>query len=134
MDTFYHSTRNGDDSVTSKQAILAGIAPDGGLFVSDGLGAEKIDLALVVGQDYHATARLVLGTLLGDFSEGEVGACVAGAYADNFDSAAVTPLSPSAMTGCSSFTMGQPAPSRTSPCRCCHASCPSHVRVTDVTS
>ena len=64
MDTFYHSTRNGDDSVTSKQAILAGIAPDGGLFVSDGLGAEKIDLALVVGQDYHATARLVLGTLL----------------------------------------------------------------------
>ena len=94
MDTFYHSTRNGDDSVTSKQAILAGIAPDGGLFVSDGLGAEKIDLALVVGQDYHATARLVLGTLLGDFSEGEVGACVAGAYADNFDSAAVTPLSP----------------------------------------
>ena len=37
MTTFYHSTRSAGDSVTSKQAILAGIAPDGGLYVGDAL-------------------------------------------------------------------------------------------------
>ena len=35
MTTFYHSTRSDSEAVTSKQAILAGIAPDGGLYVSD---------------------------------------------------------------------------------------------------
>ena len=62
--TFYHSTRSGADLVTSKQAILAGIASDGGLYVSDQLGDEKLDLAAITAQGYHATARAVLSALL----------------------------------------------------------------------
>ena len=44
MSTFYHSTRSGTDPVTSKQAILNGIAPDGGLYVSDAITTTALDL------------------------------------------------------------------------------------------
>ena len=94
METLYHSTRSSAQVVTSKQAILAGIAPDGGLYVSDQLGQTKIDLARVAAQGYHATARDVLQTLLSDYTADEVAACVAGAYGSNFDTPAVTPLTP----------------------------------------
>ena len=94
METLYHSTRSADELVTSKQAILGGIAPDGGLYVSDQLGAAQLDLARVASQGYHATARDVLGMLLSDYTADEIASCVAGAYAENFDTPAVTPLTP----------------------------------------
>ena len=94
METLYHSTRSKGEVVTSKQAILTGIAPDGGLYVSDQLGATKLDLAHIAGQSYHATARDVLSTLLSDYTADEVATCVAGAYGENFDTPAVTPLTP----------------------------------------
>ncbi len=49
--SFYHSTRSGASSVTSKQAILTGIAPDGGLYVSDELGEKRVSLETVCGPD-----------------------------------------------------------------------------------
>lgn len=94
MNMLYHSTRNGSNPVTSKQAILQGIAPDGGLYVSDGLGQARVDLPSVCQEGYQATARRVLSTLLTDYTEDEIASCVAGAYGDNFDSPLVTPLSP----------------------------------------
>ena len=94
MTTFYHSTRSDSETVTSKQAILAGIAPDGGLYVSDDAVRNKLDLRAVCQEGYHQIACRVLGTLLPDFTEQEVASCVAAAYADNFDTPAVTPLSP----------------------------------------
>lgn len=94
MSTFYHSTRSRNDAVTSKKAILSGIAPDGGLFVRDEIGEDPIDLELVCSQDYQSTARLVLGSLLPDYTPAEVASCVAKAYGANFDSAAIAPLTP----------------------------------------
>ena len=94
MSNFYHSTRNDNNSVTSKQAILTGIAPDGGLFVSDAVGQKKLDLATVCAGSYHDVARLVLGTLLPDYTAEEIAACVAGAYGPKFDTTEVTPVSP----------------------------------------
>ena len=32
---FYHSTRNGAVTVDSAQAVLSGLAPDGGLYVPE---------------------------------------------------------------------------------------------------
>ena len=93
MNTFYHSTRGNSETVTSKQAILTGIAPDGGLFVSDQLGDAKLDLAQVASQTYHETAAQVLSALLDDYQKDEIESCVAGAYGDNFDTSAVTPVS-----------------------------------------
>ena len=94
MKTFYHSTRSAADSVTSKQAILSGIAPDGGLYVSDGLGEKKLDLATVCAQGFRETARLVLGTLLPDYTADELSACVDAAYGAQWDSDAVCPVTP----------------------------------------
>lgn len=90
----YHSTRGDGDAVPSKQAILQGIAPDGGLYVSDQLGEAQLDLATVCGQDFHANARLVLGALLADYTADELASCVEGAYGTRFDTAAVTPVTP----------------------------------------
>ena len=94
MTSFYHSTRGTADSVTSKQAILAGIAPDGGLFVADWLGERGVDLATVCGQGFNATARLVLGTLLPDYTAEELAHCVQGAYGPQWDSDAICPVTP----------------------------------------
>ncbi len=94
MAMFYHSTRSAHDSVTSKQAILAGIAPDGGLYVSDALGEAPVPLDVVCGQGFHETARLVLGTLLPDYAEDELSSCVAGAYGPQWDTPAICPVTP----------------------------------------
>ena len=92
MASSYHSTRSMESPLPSKQAILKGIAPDGGLYVSDALLDAHVDLAKVCRQGYKATARDVLSALLDDYTPAEIGSCVDGAYGDNFDSAEVTPL------------------------------------------
>ena len=94
MTSFYHSTRGNADSVTSKQAILTGIAPDGGLYVADWLGEKPLDLATVCGQGFNATARLVLGTLLPDYTAEELAHCVQGAYGPQWDVDAICPVTP----------------------------------------
>ncbi|MDO4797432.1 MAG: threonine synthase [Coriobacteriales bacterium] len=90
----YHSTRGNDVQVLSKEAILTGIAPDGGLFVSDQIGNATLDLATVCANDYHANARLVLGTLLPDYTADEIATCVEGAYGSQWDTRAITPTTP----------------------------------------
>ncbi|MBQ3282287.1 MAG: threonine synthase, partial [Atopobiaceae bacterium] len=96
MSIFYHSTRSSDELVTSKQAILRGLAPDGGLYVSDALaeGSLPLDLEAIVGEGFHDISRRVLGTHLPDYTPEEIASCVAGAYADNFDTPDITPLVP----------------------------------------
>ena len=94
METFYHSTRSRGELVTSKQAILAGLAPDGGLYVSDALGAEKLDLAQVCASSFTQTAERVLGTLLPDYTAEELAGCVSAAYGAQWDTPAVCPVTP----------------------------------------
>ena len=91
--SFYHSTRSSADPVTSKQAILAGIAPDGGLYVSDELGGRVLSLDEVCAQGYHDTARLVLGTLLDDYTGDEIARCVDAAYGPQWDTTEICPVS-----------------------------------------
>ncbi len=93
MNSFYHSTRGNADSVTSKQAILRGIAPDGGLYVADWVGEKKLDLARVCHQTFQQNAELVLGTLLPDFTADEISSCVAAAYGEQWDTPACCPVS-----------------------------------------
>lgn len=90
----FHSTRSTASQVTSKQAIRKGIASDGGLFVTDSLGEKKVDIAGLTDLDYQGIARTVLGALLPDFTEEELADCVAGAYGEQWDDAAITPLKP----------------------------------------
>ena len=92
--TTYHSTRSRNESLTSKQAILEGIAHDGGLFVRDDVAAGAPSLGALMAGTYQDRAKLVLGHLLDDFTAEEIASCVDAAYGDNFDSPAVTPVSP----------------------------------------
>ena len=88
----YHSTRSRTLACSSKDAIRRGLAPDGGLFVSDELGEKKLDVAGLADLSYHQIARTVLGLLLDDYTDAEVAACVDEAYTGTFASPEVTPL------------------------------------------
>ena len=88
----YHSTRSRTAQLSAKEAIRRGIAPDGGLYVSDELGQSKIDLEGLANKDYFELAREVLGTLLPDYSADEIAACVDEAYGSTFASDEVAPV------------------------------------------
>ena len=53
----YHSTRSHALACSSKEAVRRGIAQDGGLFVSDSLGEQKLDVSTLATMDYAAIAR-----------------------------------------------------------------------------
>lgn len=89
----FFSTRGGT-CVTASQAILYGLAPDGGLYVPamfPQISRQK--LTSLVGMDYCQRAATILCTYLEDFSLPEINAAVAAAYApDKFDDPAIAPL------------------------------------------
>ncbi|MDO4589942.1 MAG: threonine synthase [Slackia sp.] len=92
MASMYHSTRSSVKECSAKGAVLDGLAPDGGLYVTDELGSARIDLSAVVGGTYRDNARLVLKTLLDDYTDAEMEDCVEAAYASTFSTEAVTPV------------------------------------------
>lgn len=87
----YHSTRSLVQQLTSREAVLQGLAADGGLFVTDELPELHIDPASLTG-GYAGAARRVLGTLLSDFSAEEIAGAVEAAYGNTFADPAVTPV------------------------------------------
>ena len=93
MAVAYHSTRSSDHNVLAKQAILQGIAPDGGLYIQDSIGEKPLDLAKVCSQGFKATAYDVLSNLLDDYSDEELTRCIEGAYGSQWDTEAITPVS-----------------------------------------
>ena len=88
----YHSTRGRTLSCSSKVAIRTGIDPDGGLFVSDELGTQQVDISSLADKSYFEIAQNVLGMLLNDYTDEEISACVDEAYRGTFASEEVTPL------------------------------------------
>ncbi|MEK0306719.1 threonine synthase [Bifidobacterium favimelis] len=88
----FHSTRSTDSTVTAKQAIRQGIAPDGGLFVTDALAALQVNPASLAGQTYQETAVRILGLLLDDYSAEELDLCVRAAYGAQWSDTDITPL------------------------------------------
>ena len=84
MASNYHSTRSREHAVTAKRAILDGLAPDGGLYVTDALDESRIDLDELIAARREGTyldvACTVLGALLDDYTPEEMRACVQGAY------------------------------------------------------
>ena len=93
MAVAYHSTRSSDHTVLAKQAILQGIAPDGGLYIQDSIDEKPLDLAKVCSQGFKATAFDVLSALLDDYSAEELTRCIEGAYGSQWDTQAITPVS-----------------------------------------
>ncbi len=89
----YVSTREGTAAVTGTQAIIRGIAPDGGLYVPESVPVIDEDFIRALGDmDYRARAVAVLELYLDEFSHGELEAIAAASYGGNFDDPAIAPL------------------------------------------
>ena len=72
MELMYSSTRNSDKKITASQAILKGLADDGGLFVPDSIPALDVSLDELAGMTYQETAYEVMKLFLSDFTEEEL--------------------------------------------------------------
>ncbi len=92
MSIMYKSTRSNGDKVTASQAILKGLAEDGGLFVPDSIPTLDVELEALAGLTYQETAYEVMKLFLSDFTKDELMYCINGAYDDKFDTEAIAPL------------------------------------------
>lgn len=85
MSLMYRSTRNAQNRVTASQAVLKGLAEDGGLYVPEQLPKLDIPVASLGELSYHETAYAVMKQFLTDYTEEELKYCIAHAYDDKFD-------------------------------------------------
>ncbi|MCD7737068.1 MAG: threonine synthase [Lachnospiraceae bacterium] len=92
MNLMYNSTRNVDNRVTASQAILKGLAGDGGLFVPERFPELDIPLESLSGLSYQETAYAVMKLFLSDYTEQELKDCISRAYDDKFDNREIAPL------------------------------------------
>ena len=92
MDIMYRSTRGGKEAVTASQAILKGLADDGGLYVPDSVPKLSVELSALSDMDYKQTAYMVMKEFLTDYTEEELKSCIDGAYDSKFDIDDITRL------------------------------------------
>lgn len=92
MGLVYQSTRNADNKVTASQAILQGLAEDGGLFTPLAMPAIQLDFDKLKTASYQEVAKLVLSAFLDDFTEEELDYCINNAYDSKFDTADIAPV------------------------------------------
>ena len=92
MELMYKSTRDANVSVKASQAILKGLAPDGGLFVPDSIPALDVSLDKLASMDYKGVAYEVMKLMLTDFTEEELKDCINKAYDSKFDTDEIAPL------------------------------------------
>ncbi len=83
----YHSTRSTCSMTDSAQAVLSGLAPDGGLYVPDRL--PKIDVEACLAEDTKAMAVRIISTLLPDIPDMKT--LVDRAYTGKFETEELTP-------------------------------------------
>ena len=92
MNLLYKSTRNTDKTVTASQAILKGLAEDGGLFVPTELPKLDVTMNELKTMSYQETAYAVMKQFLTDFTEEELKHCINSAYDSKFDTEVIAPL------------------------------------------
>lgn len=92
MSILYKSTRSNSDKVTASQAILKGLAEDGGLFVPEQIPALDIPLEKLATLSYKEVAYEVMKLFLSDFTKEELMYCINGAYDQKFDTEEIAPL------------------------------------------
>ena len=92
MNLMYSSTRNADVKLTASQAILKGLADDGGLFVPERIQEIKYSVEELAEMSYQETAYAVMKEFFTDFTEEELKDCINKAYDSKFDTEEIAPL------------------------------------------
>ena len=92
MNLLYNSTRNAEKKVTASEAILKGLADDGGLFVPEYIPKLDVTMEELKSMSYQETAYAVMKQFLTDFTEEELKHCINSAYDSKFDTEVIAPL------------------------------------------
>lgn len=92
MNLSYQSTRGGESSLTASQAILKGLADDGGLFMPTYIPKLETSIDKLAEMTYQETAYEVMKLFLTDFTEEELKYCIEHAYDSKFDTEEIAPL------------------------------------------
>ena len=92
-EVLYSSTRGAKGQVKASEAILRGLAPDGGLYVPDHIPHLEMSLREISHMDYQGTAYEVMKLLLTDYTEEELKYCISHAYDSKFDTEEIAPMS-----------------------------------------
>ena len=92
MGFLYRSTRNENETATASEAILKGLAEEGGLFVPDEIPALDVPFEVLAEMDYKGVAYEVMSRMLTDFTEEELKYCINGAYDSKFDTELIAPV------------------------------------------
>lgn len=81
----YESTRGGESGLTASQAVLKGLAEDGGLYMPNRIPGLDISLEQLAKMSYQEAAYEVMKLFLTDYTEEELKSCIASAYDSKFD-------------------------------------------------
>lgn len=92
MELIYRSTRNAKETATASEAILKGLAEEGGLFVPDQIPKLDVTLEALAQMDYCEVAYQVMKLMFTDFTEAELRHCINSAYDKKFDTKEIAPL------------------------------------------
>ncbi len=92
MVLYYQSTRDKSNKITASQAILQGLAIDGGLYVPVEFPKLNLDFEQLKTATYQEIAQLVLSAFFDDFTTEEIFAAVKAAYGDKFDTPEIAPV------------------------------------------
>lgn len=95
-DITYSSTRGADERLTASQAILNGLASDGGLYVPDHIPVLETGLQNLARMDYRHVAFEVMKLFLTDYTDDELRRCIDAAYDEKFDTEEIAPLAEAA--------------------------------------
>ncbi len=88
----YKSTRDNNEIVTASQAILKGLAKDGGLYVPESMPKLSVSFDELAKMNYREVAYTVMKEFLTDFTEEELKFCIDSAYDSKFDTPEIAPL------------------------------------------
>lgn len=92
MNITYVSTRDKTNTATASEAILTGLAADGGLYVPTQIPTLEKSFDELSNMNYREIAYEVMRLFLTDFTEEELKHCIDAAYDDKFDTPAIAPL------------------------------------------
>lgn len=88
----YVSTRNVEEKVTASQAVLKGLAEQGGLFVPEKIPSLDVTVEALADMTYQETAYEVMKLFLTDYTEEELKKCIENAYDEKFDTNEIASL------------------------------------------
>ncbi len=88
----FYSTRSRTHTADSTEAVLKGIAPDGGLYTPLAFEQMQVDVGRLLSMSAVEISAEVIGKILNDFSAEEMRALIDAAYDGKFETDDLTPL------------------------------------------